>query len=61
MKKVPWSSDHILLQENKERSVILDQNPLTKVVTVCVCNRKTGKIRVYRNKKRILNLIGQCI
>lgn len=61
MREVPWSSNSLLMQDNKERQVILDKDPLTKAVTVCVCNKQTGKIRVYRDKKKILGLLEQCI
>lgn len=41
MREVPWSSNSLLMQDNKERQVILDKDPLTKAVTVCVCNKQT--------------------
>ena len=42
----------MLLQDNKERQVVLGQNPYTKEFTVAVYNKETGKKRVYKTKNR---------
>ena len=49
------------LQDNKERQVVLGQNPYTKDLTVAVYNKETGKKRVYKTKKMMHKLICECI
>ena len=51
----------MLLQDNKERQVVLGQNPHTKEFTVAVYNKKTGNKRVYKTKKMMHKLICECI
>ena len=51
----------MLLQDNKERQVVLGQNPYTKEFTVAVYNKETGKKRVYKTKKMMHKLICECI
>ena len=51
----------MLLQDNKERQVVLGQNPYTKEFTVAVYNKETGKKRVYKTKKMMRKLICECI
>ena len=51
----------MLLQDNKERQVVLGQNPHTKEFTVAVYNKETGKKRVYKTKKMMHKLICECI
>ena len=51
----------MLLQDNKERQVVLGQNPYTKDFTVAVYNKETGKKRVYKTKKMMHKLICECI
>ena len=51
----------MLLQDNKERQVILEQNPLTKEFSVVIYNKSTQKKRTYRNQKTMHKLICECI
>ena len=51
----------MLLQDNKERQVILEQNPLTKEFSVVIYNKLTQKKRTYRNQKTMHKLICECI
>ena len=51
----------MLLQDNKERQVVLGQNPHTKEFSVAVFNKETGKKRVYKTKKMMHKLICECI
>ena len=51
----------MLLQDNKERQVILEQNPLTKEFSVVIYNKSTQKKRTYRNQKTMHKLIRECI
>lgn len=51
----------MLLQDNKERQVSLEQNPLTKEFSVVVHNKFTHKKTKYRNKKIMHKLICECI
>ena len=51
----------MLLQDNKERQVILEQNPLTKKFSVVIYNKVTQKKRTYRNQKTMHKLKCECI
>ena len=51
----------MLLQDNKERQVILEQNPLTKEFSVVVYNKLTQKKTTYKNQKMMHKLICECI
>ena len=51
----------MLLQDNKERQVILEQNPLTKEFCIVIYNKVTQKKRTYRNQKIMHKLICECI
>ena len=51
----------MLLQDNKERQVTLEKNPLTKEFYVTVYNKITKKRIVYRNRKTIHELVCECI
>ena len=51
----------MLLQDNKERQVSLEQNPLTKEFNVVVYNKSAQKKRTYRNQKTMHKLICECI
>ena len=51
----------MLLQDNKERQVILEQNPLTKEFSVMVYNKISGNKRTYKSQKTIHKLICECI
>ena len=51
----------MLIQDTKERQVVLEQNPHTKEFTVVVYNKETGKKRVYKSQKMMHKLICECI
>lgn len=51
----------MLLQDNKERQVVLEQNPLTKEFAVVVYKKSTKKKTTYRNQKMMHKLICECI
>ena len=51
----------MLLQDTKERQVVLGQNPCTKQFSVAVYNKETGKKRVYKSQKMMHKLICECI
>ena len=51
----------MLLQDNKERQVVLEQNMHTKDFCVVVYNKETGKKRVYKSQKMMYKLICECI
>ena len=51
----------MLLQDNKERQVILEQNPLTKEFCIVIYDKVTQKKRTYRNQKTMHKLICECI
>ena len=51
----------MVLKDNSEMQVILNKGILDKAFSVTVINKKTRKRITYRNKKIMLNLIGNCI
>lgn len=51
----------MLLQDNNERQVALEQNPLTKEFSVMVYNKISGKKTTYNNQKMMHKLICECI
>ena len=51
----------MLLQDNKERQVVLEQNPLTKEFSVVVYDKSTQKKTTYKNQKTMHKLIRECI
>ena len=51
----------MVLKDNSEMQVILNKGILDKAFSVTVIIKKTRKRISYRNKKIMLNLIGNCI
>ena len=51
----------MLLQDNKERQVILEKDPLTKEFSVIVYNKSTQEKTTYRSQKMMHKLICECI
>ena len=51
----------MLLQDNDERQVTLEQNPLTKEFSVMIYNKISGKKIIYKNQKMMHKLICECI
>ena len=53
--------NNLLLKDDLKKQYILDQNPLTKEFRMLVCDRKTQKIRIYKNKNMICKMFAKCI
>ena len=51
----------MMLKDNSKMQVILNKGILDKAFSLTVINKKTRKRITYRNKKIMLNLIGNCI
>lgn len=51
----------MLLQDNKERQVVLEQNPLTKEFSVVVYKKNTQKKTTYKNRRMMHKIICECI
>ena len=51
----------MILQDNEERQVILEKDPLTKEFSVIVYKKSTQEKTTYRNQKMMHKLICECI
>lgn len=51
----------MLLKDENAKQIVLDQNPLTKELSITVIDKKTRKRREYRNKQIICKLFAECI
>lgn len=51
----------VLLKDTKEKQIVLNQNLLTKQLSITVYNKKTGKKITYTNPKRMCALFAQCL
>lgn len=51
----------ILLKDTKEKQIILNQNLLTKQLSITVYNKITKKKIIYTNPKRMCVLFAQCL
>ena len=61
LEKVRVSMDDILLKDTKEKQIILNQNLLTKQLSITVYNKVTKKKITYTNPKRMCILFAQCV
>ena len=53
--------DDILLKDTKEKQIILNQNLLTKQLSITVYNKITKKKITYTNPERMCILFTQCL
>ena len=51
----------MLLKDEDGKQIILNQNPLTKEMSITVIDKATQKYRTYRNKKMICKLFAECV
>lgn len=51
----------MLLKDTNGKQIVLNQNPLTKEISVTVIDKKTRKRREYRNKQIICKLFAEFI
>lgn len=55
------SMNDMLLKDTKEKQIILNQNLLTKQLSITVYNKITKKKIIYTNPKRMCILFVQCL
>ena len=53
--------DNMLLKDTKEKQIVLNQNLLTKQLSITVYNKKTEKKITYINPKKMCVLFAQCL
>jgi Fe-S-cluster containining protein len=51
----------MLLKDENGKQTVLNQNPLTKELSITVIDKVTRKCRTYRNKKMICKLFTECV
>lgn len=51
----------MLLKDENGKQIVLNQNPLTKELSITVIDKETRKCRTYRNKKMICKLFTECV
>lgn len=51
----------MLLKDENGKQIVLNQNPLTKELSITVIDKITQKRREYRNKKMICKLFTECV
>lgn len=51
----------MLLKDENGKQIVLNQNPLTKELSITVIDKITRKRRTYRNKKMICKLFAECV
>lgn len=53
--------DDMLLKDNKEKQIVLNQNLLTKQLSITVYNKITKKKITYTDHKKMCILFAQCV
>lgn len=61
LEKVRVLMNDMLLKDTKEKQIILNQNLLTKQLSITVYNKITKKKIIYTNPKRMCILFAQCL
>lgn len=51
----------MLLKELNGKQIVLNQNSLTKQITITVIDRATQKQREYKNKRLVARLFTECL
>lgn len=51
----------MLLKDADGKQIVLNQNPLTKDISITVIDKATQKHRTYKNKRMIRKLFAKCI
>ena len=51
----------MLLKDENGKQTVLNQNPLTKELSITVIDKVTRKCRTYRNKKMICTLFTEWV
>ena len=61
LEKVRVLMNDMLLKDTKEKQIVLNQNLLTKQLSITVYNKITKKKIIYTNPKRMCILFAQCL
>lgn len=51
----------MLLKDSNGKQIVLNQNPLTKQITITVIDKVTQKRREYKNKRLVTRLFAECL
>ena len=51
----------MLLKDANGKQIVLNQNPLTKEISITVIDRVTQKRREYKNKRLVAKLFAECL
>lgn len=51
----------MLLKDANGKQIVLNQNPLTKEITITVIDKKTQKQKIYKDKRLVARLFEQCL
>lgn len=51
----------MLLKDEDGKQIILNQNPLTKEMSITVIDKKTQKQKIYKDKHLVTRLFEQCL
>ena len=51
----------MLLKDANGKQIVLNQNPLTKEITITVIDKKTQKRKIYKDKRLVARLFEQCL
>ena len=51
----------MLLKDENGKQIVLNQNPLTKEISITVIDRVTQKRREYKNKRLVAKLFVECL
>lgn len=61
LEKVRVLMNDMLLKDTKEKQIVLNQDLLTKQLSITVYNKITKKKIIYTNPKRMCVLFAQCV
>lgn len=61
LEKVRVLMNDMLLKDTKEKQIVLNQDLLTKKLSITVYNKITKKKITYTNPKRMCVLFAQCV
>lgn len=51
----------MLLKDSDGKQIVLNQNPLTKQITITVIDKATQNQREYKNKRLVARLFAECL
>lgn len=51
----------MLLKDSDGKQIVLNQNPLTKQITITVIDKAIQNQREYKNKRLVARLFAECL